>query len=132
MPNSNIMVIGAGISGIEAGLTLAEQGYKVILVERTSSVGGRMAQLDKTFPTLDCSICILAPKMVESSRHPNIELLMYSEVHEVSGEVGNFNVKVLKKAKYAGYFNMQTTGKNLIIDLKFNFGELINVISSRA
>ena len=103
MPNSNIMVIGAGISGIEAGLTLAEQGYKVILVERTSSVGGRMAQLDKTFPTLDCSICILAPKMVESSRHPNIELLMYSEVQEVSGEAGNFNVKVLKKAKYVNW-----------------------------
>jgi heterodisulfide reductase subunit A len=62
------MVIGGGISGIEASLTLAEQGYKVILVEKTSSVGGRMAQLDKTFPTLDCSICILAPKMVEVSR----------------------------------------------------------------
>ncbi|MBY8987834.1 MAG: hydrogenase iron-sulfur subunit [Candidatus Lokiarchaeota archaeon] len=103
MPNSNIMVIGAGISGIEAGLTLAEQGYKVILVERTSSVGGRMAQLDKTFPTLDCSICILAPKMVESSRHPNIELLAYSEVQEVRGEAGNFKVKVLKKAKYVNW-----------------------------
>ena len=80
MTNSNIMIIGAGISGIEAGLTLAEQGYKVILVERTSSVGGRMEQLDKTFPTLDCSICILAPKMVESSRHPNIELISFSRV----------------------------------------------------
>ncbi|MFX0046543.1 MAG: hydrogenase iron-sulfur subunit [Candidatus Hermodarchaeota archaeon] len=103
MPNSNIMVIGAGISGIEASLTLADQGYKVILVEKSSSVGGRMAQLDKTFPTLDCSICILAPKMVESSRHPNIELLAYSEVQEVSGEAGNFNVKVLKKAKYVNW-----------------------------
>jgi heterodisulfide reductase subunit A len=97
------MVIGGGISGIEAALTLGEQGYKVILVEKTPSVGGRMAQLDKTFPTLDCSICILAPKMVETSRHPNIELLAYSEVQEVSGKAGEFNVKVKKKAKYVNW-----------------------------
>ncbi|MFX0035621.1 MAG: FAD-dependent oxidoreductase [Candidatus Hermodarchaeota archaeon] len=103
MPNSNIMVIGGGISGIEAALTLGEQGYKVILVEKKPSVGGRMAQLDKTFPTLDCSICILAPKMVEVSRHPNVELLAYSEIQEVSGEVGNFKVKVLKKSKYVDW-----------------------------
>ncbi len=103
MTSNNIMVIGGGISGIEASLTLAEQGYKVILVEKTSSVGGRMAQLDKTFPTLDCSICILAPKMVEVSRHPNVELLAYSEVQEVNGKAGNFNVKVLKKAKYVNW-----------------------------
>jgi heterodisulfide reductase subunit A len=97
------MIIGGGISGIEAGLTIAEQGYKVILVEKTSSVGGRMAQLDKTFPTLDCSICILAPKMVEISRHPNVELLAYSEVQEVKGKAGNFRVKVKKKAKYVDW-----------------------------
>ncbi|MFX1418079.1 MAG: hydrogenase iron-sulfur subunit [Promethearchaeota archaeon] len=101
--NSNIMVIGGGISGIEAALSLGEQGYKVILVEKTSSVGGRMAQLDKTFPTLDCSICILAPKMVESSRHPNIELLAYSEIQKISGKAGDFNVKVKKKAKYVNW-----------------------------
>ena len=100
---SSIMVIGAGISGIEASLTLADQGYKVILVEKTSSVGGRMAQLDKTFPTLDCSICILAPKMVESSRHPNIELLAYSEIEEVKGKAGKFTVKIKKKAKYVNW-----------------------------
>ncbi|MFX1407575.1 MAG: FAD-dependent oxidoreductase [Promethearchaeota archaeon] len=103
MANSNIMVIGGGISGIEASLTLAEQGYRVILVEKTSSVGGRMAQLDKTFPTLDCSICILAPKMVESSRHPNIDLLAYSEVQNVTGKAGDFKVKVKKKAKYVNW-----------------------------
>lgn len=103
MVSSKILIIGGGISGIEASLTLAEQGYKVILVEKTSSVGGRMAQLDKTFPTLDCSICILAPKMVEVSRHPNIELLAYSEVQEINGEEGNFDVKVLKKAKYVNW-----------------------------
>ncbi|TFF95621.1 MAG: CoB--CoM heterodisulfide reductase iron-sulfur subunit A family protein, partial [Promethearchaeota archaeon] len=100
---SSILVIGGGISGIEASLTLAEQGYKVILVEKTSSVGGRMAQLDKTFPTLDCSICILAPKMVEVSRHPNVELLAYSEVEEVNGDAGNFQVKIRKKAKYVDW-----------------------------
>ncbi|MHA2390810.1 MAG: hydrogenase iron-sulfur subunit [Promethearchaeota archaeon] len=103
MTNNKILIIGAGISGIEAALTLGEQGYRVILVERTSSVGGRMAQLDKTFPTLDCSICILAPKMVEVSRHPNVELLTYSEVQEVSGEAGNFKVKILKKTRYVDW-----------------------------
>jgi len=107
---SSIMVIGAGISGIEASLTLGEQGYRVILVEQTPSVGGRMAQLDKTFPTLDCSICILAPKMVEVSRHPNVELLTYSEVQEVSGEVGNYKVKVNKKAKYVNWDNCTGCG----------------------
>jgi heterodisulfide reductase subunit A len=100
---NSVMIIGGGISGIEAGLTLAEQGYKVILVEKTSSVGGRMAQLDKTFPTLDCSICILAPKMVEISRHPNVELLAYSEVQEVKGKAGDFRVKVKMKAKYVDW-----------------------------
>ena len=100
MKNSNILVIGAGISGISASLDLAEQGYRVILVEKDSTIGGRMAQLDKTFPTLDCSICILAPKMVEVGRHPNIKLFTYSEVSEVSGSMGNFTVKILKKARY--------------------------------
>jgi heterodisulfide reductase subunit A len=100
MTSSNILVIGAGISGISASLDLAEAGYRVILVEKYPSVGGRMAQLDKTFPTLDCSICILAPKMVEVARHPNIELLTYSEVQEVSGSAGDFKVEVNKKARY--------------------------------
>ncbi|MBD3256077.1 MAG: NAD(P)-binding protein, partial [Candidatus Lokiarchaeota archaeon] len=103
MRKKSIMVIGGGISGIESSLTLAEQGYHVILVEKTSSVGGRMAQLDKTFPTLDCSICILAPKMVEVSRHPNVDLLAYSEVEHVEGEPGNFKVKVRKKARYVDW-----------------------------
>lgn len=97
---SSILVIGAGISGIEAALTLGEQGYKVILVEKLPSIGGRMTQLDKTFPTMDCSICILAPKMVEVSRHPNVELLTYSEVQDISGKAGDFKVKILKKSRY--------------------------------
>ncbi|TXT59025.1 MAG: CoB--CoM heterodisulfide reductase iron-sulfur subunit A [Promethearchaeota archaeon] len=100
---NSILVIGAGISGIEASLTLAEQGYRVILVDKYPSIGGKMAQLDKTFPTLDCSICILAPKMVETARHPNIELLPYSEVQELEGQAGNFQVKILKKAKYVDW-----------------------------
>ena len=94
------LVIGAGIAGIQASLDIADAGFKVYLVEQSPSVGGRMAQLDKTFPTLDCSACILTPKMVDAANHPNIELLAYSEVEEVSGFVGNFEVKVRRKARY--------------------------------
>ncbi len=94
------LVIGAGIAGIQAALDIADAGFKVYLVEKSPSVGGRMAQLDKTFPTLDCSACILTPKMVDAANHPNIELFTYSEVEEVSGYIGNFEVKVRKKARY--------------------------------
>ncbi len=94
------MVIGGGVAGIQAALDMADAGYKVYLVERTGSIGGRMAQIDKTFPTMDCSICILAPKMSEVGRHPNIELLTLSEIQEVQGHIGNFKAKVLKKARY--------------------------------
>jgi heterodisulfide reductase subunit A len=94
------LVIGGGISGIQSALDLASAGYKVILVERSPSIGGHMSQLSETFPTLDCSQCILTPKMVEVSRHPNIKLMTYSEVQEVTGYVGNFKVKILKKPTY--------------------------------
>lgn len=100
MTEPAVLVVGGGISGIQASLDLASRGIKVYLVEKSPSIGGRMAQLDKTFPTLDCSICILAPKMIECSHHPNIQLLTYSEVKEVSGSVGNFTVKVLRKPRY--------------------------------
>ena len=93
------LVIGGGIAGIQAALDIADSGYQTYLVERTPSVGGRMSQLDKTFPTLDCSACILTPKMVDVARHPNIELLTYSEVTNISGYVGNFQVTVNKKAR---------------------------------
>ncbi|MFX1588328.1 MAG: FAD-dependent oxidoreductase, partial [Promethearchaeota archaeon] len=96
----SILVIGGGIAGIQTSLDLTELGFKVYLVEKTPSIGGRMAQLDKTFPTNDCSLCILAPKMVEVFRNPNIELMTYHEVQEVSGKAGNFKVKVLKKPRY--------------------------------
>ena len=98
--NPNTLVVGGGIAGIQAALEIAASGHKVYLVEREPSIGGHMSQLDKTFPTLDCSACILTPKMSEVGSHPNIELMTYSEVVDVSGYVGNFKVKVRKKARY--------------------------------
>lgn len=97
---SAVLVIGGGVAGIQASLDLAERGLLVYLVEKTPSIGGRMAQLDKTFPEMSCSICTLAPKMIEVSRQPNVKLLTNSEVQEVSGDVGNFHVKVLKRARF--------------------------------
>jgi len=97
---ASVLVIGGGVAGIQASLDLAERGLTVYLVEKTPSIGGRMAQLDKTFPTLDCSICILAPKMMEVSRQPNIRLLTSSEVQEVSGEAGGFRVKILRRSRF--------------------------------
>ena len=94
------LVIGGGVAGIQAALDLADTGYKVYLVEKKPSIGGRMAQIDKTFPTMDCSICILAPKMSDVVHHPNIELLSNSEVVDVTGYIGNFNAKILKKPRY--------------------------------
>ncbi|OGF50925.1 MAG: disulfide reductase [Candidatus Firestonebacteria bacterium RIFOXYA2_FULL_40_8] len=93
------LVIGGGIAGIQAALDIAGAGYKVVLVEKEPSIGGRMAQLDKTFPTLDCSACILTPKMVAVSQDPNITLMTYAEVVEVCGYVGQFDVKIKQKAK---------------------------------
>lgn len=97
--NPNILVVGGGITGIEAALKCAEAGKKVYLVEKEPTIGGHMAKFDKTFPTLDCAACILTPKMTDVGRHSNIELLTYSEVEDVSGFVGNFKVKVRKKAR---------------------------------
>ena len=94
------LVIGGGVAGIHTALDMADMGFRVYLVERSPSIGGKMAQLDKTFPTLDCSICILGPKMVDVARHPNIELLAYSEVKKVEGYIGNFKVTVARKPRY--------------------------------
>ncbi|MCX7943789.1 MAG: CoB--CoM heterodisulfide reductase iron-sulfur subunit A family protein, partial [Deltaproteobacteria bacterium] len=101
--NPTILVIGGGIAGIQAALECAEAGNKVILVEKTPSIGGHMAQFDKTFPTLDCSACILTPKMTAAGQHTNIRLMTYSEVKEIKGYVGNFKVKILEKAKYVDH-----------------------------
>ena len=98
--NPNTLVVGGGIAGIQAALEIAESEHKVFLVEREPSIGGHMIQMDKTFPTLDCSACILTPKMTQVGSNPYIELFSYSEVAEVSGYVGNFKVKVRKKARY--------------------------------
>jgi len=94
------LVIGGGIAGIQSALDLANDGFKVHLVERDPSIGGHMAQLDKTFPTLDCSSCILTPKMTEVANHKNIELLSYSEVIGLEGSIGNYKVKIRKKPRY--------------------------------
>ena len=94
------LVIGGGVAGIQSALDLADMGFKTYVVERNPTIGGRMGQLDKTFPTLDCSMCILAPKMVDTSKHENIELITYAEVKEVDGYIGNFTVKVEKKPRY--------------------------------
>jgi heterodisulfide reductase subunit A len=94
------MVVGGGVAGIQSALDLANSGYEVILVERSPSIGGHMIQLSETFPTLDCSQCILTPKMVDVSKHPKITLMTYSEIQDVSGYVGNFKVKILKKPTF--------------------------------
>jgi heterodisulfide reductase subunit A len=94
------LVVGGGIAGIQAALEIADAGFPVYLVEREPSIGGHMAQFDKTFPTLDCAACILTPRMVSVGSHPNIKLLTWSEVTNVSGYVGNFTVTVKKKARY--------------------------------
>ena len=96
--NAATLVIGAGIAGIQAALEIAASGNTVYMVERTGTVGGRMAMFDKTFPTLDCAACILTPKMVAVGQNPNIKLLMLSEVQQVTGSAGNFKVKILKHA----------------------------------
>ena len=95
-----VMVVGAGIAGIQASLDLADSGYLVYLLEKNSAIGGVMAQLDKTFPTNDCSMCIISPKLVECGRHLNIDLLPMTEILELEGEAGNFRVKVLERPRY--------------------------------
>ncbi len=98
--NPDVLIVGAGIAGITAALVMADSGKKVHLVEREPTIGGHMAKFDKTFPTLDCSSCILTPKMNAVKDHPNINLITYAEVMEVDGYVGNFKVKVKKKPRY--------------------------------
>ena len=95
-----VMVVGGGIGGVQASLDLAESGFKVYLVEKSLSIGGVMAQLDKTFPTNDCAMCILSPKLVDCGRHRNVEMLTNSEVESIEGEVGNFKVRVKKHSRF--------------------------------
>jgi len=94
------LIVGGGVAGIQAALDIADAGYQVVLVEREPSIGGKMAGLSETFPTLDCSQCILTPRMVDVGQHPNITLHTHSEIETVEGYVGNFQVKIRKKARY--------------------------------
>lgn len=94
------LVIGGGIAGIQASLDLAESGQKVYLLERSPAIGGHMAQLDKTFPTNDCSMCILSPKLVECGRHLNVDLISLGELKSLEGEAGNFQARIARKARY--------------------------------
>src|SRR5512143_2723669 len=95
-----VMEVGAGIAGIQASLDLAEAGFKVYLVESKSAIGGHMAQLDKTFPTNDCAMCTISPKLVEAGRHLNIDILVDTEVIDVQGSAGNFNATLRRKPRY--------------------------------
>ncbi len=95
-----VMVVGGGISGMQSALDLADSGFKVYLVDEATSIGGRMSQLDKTFPTNDCSMCMISPKLIEVGKHNNIELITNARVETVQGEEGNFQVKVLKRPRY--------------------------------
>ena len=101
--NKRVLVIGGGVAGIQAALDCAEGGIPVVLVEREATIGGKMAKLDKTFPTVDCSACILGPKMVDVAQHPKITLYACAEVEEISGYVGNFTVKIRKRATYVDW-----------------------------
>ncbi|MEM0350800.1 MAG: FAD-dependent oxidoreductase, partial [Archaeoglobaceae archaeon] len=96
----SVLVVGGGIAGIQASLDLAESGIKVYLVEKLPAIGGRMSQLDKTFPTNDCSMCILSPKLNEVARHENIEIINNAEVIAVEGNAGDFRVKIKQKPLY--------------------------------
>ena len=100
LPVGAVMVVGGGIAGMQASLDLADQGFKVYLVENKSAIGGKMAQLDKTFPTNDCAMCTISPKLVETGRHPNIEILTNTNVLDVSGQAGDFTVTVERQPRY--------------------------------
>ncbi len=101
--NKRVLIIGGGVAGIQAALDCADGGTEVVMVEREATIGGKMAKIDKTFPTVDCSACILGPKMVDVAQHSKITLYAYSEVEEISGYVGNFSVRVRKKAAYVDW-----------------------------
>jgi heterodisulfide reductase subunit A len=99
-PKPGVLILGAGIAGMQAALEVADSGHRVYLVERTPTVGGRMLQLDKTFPTMDCASCIGTPKMSQVGSHNFIDLFTYSEIVGISGYAGNFKVKIKKKARH--------------------------------
>ena len=95
----SVLIVGGGIGGMQAALDLADSGFYVYLVEASPAIGGRMSQLDKTFPTNDCAMCIMGPKLVECGRHLNIEIITYADIESIEGVPGNFKVKVKKRAR---------------------------------
>src|SRR5512135_2486451 len=99
-PTGAAMVVGGGIAGMQAALDLADQGFKVYLVEQKSAIGGKMAQLDKTFPTNDCAMCTISPKLVEVARHPNIQVMTDTEVLDIQGQVGDFTAYLEQAPRY--------------------------------
>ena len=111
--SDSVLIVGGGIAGVQAALDLADSGAKVVLVEQSAAVGGKMAALDKNFPTLDCSICIEAPKLSEVAEHPNIEILSPAEVVGFDGEPGDFTVQVRQHARFVGD---ECTRCNLCVD----------------
>ena len=106
----SVLVIGGGVGGMQSALDLADSGFKVYLLENSPSIGGKMAQLDKTFPTNDCSMCIMSPKLVSVGRHPNIELISYADLESVEGEVGHYKVKIRKKPRFVDEENCTGCG----------------------
>ena len=96
----SVLVVGGGITGMQSALDLADQGFKVYLVEKGTAIGGKMAQLDKTFPTNDCAMCNISPKLVESGRHPNIEIISNATIHNITGQKGNFSVQIWQEPRY--------------------------------
>ncbi|HSJ57332.1 MAG TPA: FAD-dependent oxidoreductase [Anaerolineae bacterium] len=98
-----VLIVGAGIAGMQAALDIANSGYEVVLVDRLPSVGGHMHQLSETFPTLDCAQCIMTPRTVDVGRHEKIKLHVYSEIEEVAGEVGDFRVRIRRKPAYVNW-----------------------------
>ena len=99
-PVGSVLVVGAGIGGMQASLDLAHAGFKIYLLDQSPAIGGGMAQLDKTFPTDDCAMCILSPKLVECGRHRNIEVMTYAQLESVVGEPGNLTVRVRQRPRY--------------------------------
>jgi heterodisulfide reductase subunit A len=99
-PKGSALIVGGGVAGIQAALDLADSGFFVYLVDKNPAIGGVMAQLDKTFPTTDCSMCILSHYLVAVGRHPNIELVSNTRLETISGRAGDFRVKLRKKARY--------------------------------
>jgi len=110
----DVLVVGGGISGIQAALDLANSGFKVYLIDKSPAIGGKMSQLDKTFPSNDCSMCIESPKFIECSRHPNIDILTYTEVDTVKGKPGDFKVTLIRKPRYV--IEDKCTGCNICVE----------------